>query len=256
MVVARSGYNDATHTEANRYVETFDFRTSTMIREHVRNAFNLNGVNYPYPAGSWDAFIDYCRSSRNQNGDAGYFYRFGYLNLVNFWLDRYPHAHETPGLWATSEQPLKAVKNSVEAFLRVMQDTHTSDRVGLAIYNSPSGWGKLEHELTLDYDAIGNIANHRQAAHYDSATNIAAGLDTACEELDAHGREDSVKMIVLMTDGVPTFPQSADYARSLAVESAQKCAYKGYRVITISLGTAADTSLMDHIANMTGRSPF
>ncbi len=252
----RSGYNNSLHTDSNRYEETIEFDTSTEIRAHARTAFNLNAVPYPYPSGSWDDYIDYCRSSSNQNGDAGYFYRFGYLNLVNYWLDRRPASDQTPDLWKTSEQPITAVKNSVDVFLAFMQEMNTSDRVGLAVYNSSSGWGKLEQELTLDYGVVSDISRHRQAGHYHSMTNIAAGLDTARNELEQNAREGALKMIVLMTDGVPTYPNSSSYASQLALNAAQECASRHYPVVTISLGTGADTALMQQIAAITGGLSF
>ncbi len=250
-VQIRSGYQDDLHVDWNRYEETFYFDTSSKIRAHARTAFQLNGVPYPYPDGSWDSYIDYCRSKTNQNGDAGYFYQFGYMNLVNYWLDQKPRNSQTPDLWKTSEYPITAVKNAVDVFLAFMQEVNTSDQVGLAVYNSSSGWGKLEQELTLNYSVLSDVSRHRQAGHYHNMTNIAAGLDTAREELQVHARAGALKMIVLMTDGVPTFPNSTAYARQLAIQAAEQCAIAGYPVVTVSLGTGADVALMDLIANMT-----
>jgi hypothetical protein len=247
----QSGYRDELHVDSNRYAELFQFDTSSKIRAHARTSFQLNGVQYPYPSGSWDDYINYCRSKSNQNGNAGYFYQFGYLNLINYWLDRKPRNEQTPDLWKTSEYPITAVKNAVDVFLAFMQEFNTSDKVGLAVYNSPTGWGKLEQELTLDYQILSDISRHRQAGHYHTMTNIAAGLDTAREELQRNARAEAFKMIVLMTDGIPTYPNSTSYARELAVDAAQQCAIAGYPVVTISLGTGADAQLMQLIADMT-----
>jgi hypothetical protein len=253
-VVVRSGHNGYPTQNWNRYEETFDFGTSSKVRIAAKKAWALNGVSYPYPAGSWNEYIDYCTSSSssNRNNEAGYLYKFGYMNYVNYLLESRPQYAETPDLWRTSEQPVTAVKNAVDVFLGFMQEMNTSDRVGLAVYNSSSGWGELEQQLTLDYGVLSTISRQRQAGHYHRMTNIAAGLDTARNELEANGREGALRIIVLMTDGIPTYPNSTSYARDLALQAAQDCADARFPVVTISLGQGADTDLMQQIADMTG----
>ena len=253
-VKVRSGHWDSNQQDWNRYEENFWTESTSQVRSAARKAWGLNSTSYPYPGGSWNEYIDYCTSSQssNQNKQAGYRYQFGYRNFVNYLLNWRPSHASTPLLANTSEQPITAVKNSVDVFLGFMQEINTSDRVGLAIYNSSSGWGKLEQELTLNYGVLSSISRQRQAGHYHSMTNIAAGLDEARQELQSRGRAGALKMIVLMTDGVPTFPQSTSYARQLAINAAQECANAKFPVVTISLGTGADVALMEQIAQMTG----
>lgn len=252
-VQVRSGYKYSPYTNENRYYETIYFDSSSNVRAAAKKAFGLNGVSWPYPSGSWDSYIDYCTSSSssNRNKQAGYRYRFGYMNWVNFLLEKEPAYNETPVLWQVTEQPITAVKNAVNVFIDHMEAMNSGDRVGLAAYNSPSGWGQLEQSLTENFSVISSISEQRQAGHYHNMTNIAAGLDTARNELETSGRQNVAKRIVLMTDGVPTYPQSSSYSRSLAIAAAQACADAGIPVTTISLGSGADVALMQQIADMT-----
>lgn len=248
-VDVRAGHNGLPHTSSNQYSETILFDTASRIRAHARTCFGLDGVGYPYPQGSWDNFIDYCRTS-SFNSDAGYHHRFGLLNLVNYWLERQPAANQTPDLWMTSEQPITAVKNAVSVFIAFMQEKETDDRVALSVYNSPSGDAILERSLAQDFDQLESISRHRQAGHYDPFTNIGAGLREAWMELDQNARPGAFKMIVLMTDGIANRPSSDPIGYVL--DQVAECQSRKYPVITISLGANADTSLMQQVADMTG----
>ena len=249
-VLVRSGHNGAPMTTANLYEETFLFDTTTRIRTHMKNCFGLNGVAYPYPAGGWDEYIDYCRSSSGANKNAGYRYQFGYMNLVNYWLETREAAHETPDLWMVSEQPITAVKNSVSLFLSFLQEVDTDDQLGLAVYNSSTGQGELERQLGQAFDEVEQISRERQAGHYEAYTNIGAGLKTAREEMQASARPGAFKMIVLMTDGVANRPTSDPMG--YVMDQVALCQDLGYPVVTISLGAGADVALMQQIADMTG----
>lgn len=255
-VKVRSGYWSSNHSSSNRYEETFDFTTVSAVRNAAKKAFELNSVSYPYPGGSWDNFIDYCTDmyntdSRNANQNAGYKYKFGYLNWINYLCERQYSKNATPDLWQTSQQPITAVKNSVDVFLAYMQSMNGGDRIGLAAYNGSDGWGRLEQPLTTNFGVISNISRERQAGHFHAMTNIAAGLDKARAELENNGRANVVKRIVLMTDGVPTYPGSSSNSRNLAIQAAHDCATAKIPVCTISLGSGADTVLMQEIANIT-----
>lgn len=255
-VKVRSGHWSSNTSNSNRYEEEFDFGSNSDVRTAAKKAWGLNSVSYPYPGGSWDEYIDYCcdhsnRDSRAANENAGYKYKFGYMNWVNYLLEKRSSYSSTPTLWQTSEQPITAVKNSVDVFLNLMQGINGGDHIGLAVYNSSSGWGKLEQGLTPNFGVIGTLSRERQSNHYHAMTNIAAGLDTARTELTNNGRPNVVRRIVLMTDGVPTWPNNTTYARNLAIQAAQDCANEGIQVATISLGSGADVPLMSQIADIT-----
>jgi Mg-chelatase subunit ChlD len=219
----------------------------------VKTTLGLNSVPYPYPSGSWNDYINYVKSSSSTYiVDAGYYKRYGYLTLVNYWLEKKPMASETPVLWMTSEQPITAVKEAVTVFLAYLQEVETDDRVGLAVYTAADGTSVLETGLTQDLPFIEDISRHRQAGHYDRYTNIGAGIQKARIELEQNARPGAFKMIVLMTDGIANRPTDEATGRAYALEEAELCAAAKYPIVTISLGAEADTDLMQQIADLTG----
>lgn len=223
--------------------------SSSDATSKIRKQLGLDTVKYPYPSGSWDDYINYVKSSISPSS---YRHCYGYKTLINYWLNSKPLYRETPDLWKVSAQPITALKNSVTVFLAFLREVDTDDRLGLAVYTAADGTALLEHELTGDYDAIEQISRHRQAGHYDHYTNIGAGLKTGLEEILQHGRVGAFKMIVLMTDGLANRPNNATQGKAYALGQAEACAAAKIPVVTISLGTEADTNLMQQIADMTG----
>jgi hypothetical protein len=236
--------------------ESFDF-TSGNINDTLKTALGLDNVSYPYShGGSWDAYINYVKSSSNVNYDAGYRYKFGAMNLITLWLENYAAYSQVPDLWKTSAQPVTALKGAVSIFMDFIREVQTDDRVSLIIYDALDGEAIVEKTLTTDLDAISDIVTHRQAGHYTSYTNIGAGMHSARLELDQNGRPNAFKLIVLMTDG------NANYAKgSYSVSAANQYVYdeaalaadqsRRYPVVTIGLGAAADTSILQSVSNTT-----
>jgi hypothetical protein len=216
----------------------------------VKRKLGLDRVKYPYPSGSWDDYIRYVMTSDSVRS-AGYRRQYGGLTLVNYWLERQPRHDQTPDLWKTSQQPITAVKDSVQLFLAYLQEVQTNDRIGLAVYTSTDGTGTLETGLTDDYQKVEDISRQRQAGHYHSFTNIGAGLAKARKELEDNGRPGALKMIVLMTDGVANRPTGTSQAKAYVNAEADKCAKDGFPVVTVSLGTGADKDLMQSVADKT-----
>ncbi len=232
------------------YGENFDFSD---FRAAAKTALELTDVPYPYASGSWNSFIDYCRSNYT-NRSAGFQYKLGYANLINYWLEQKPAANQTEDLWKLSAQPVTAVKDALDVFMEYVTAVDTNDRIGLAVYDAADGNGELESELTMDFDYVVDLARHRQAGHYHSYTNIAAGMSTAIEQLQQNGRSGAFKMIVLMTDGRANwyngqYNTSAAYSAVLA--EAQAAANLNIPVVAISLGAGADTTLMNSVADLT-----
>ena len=217
----------------------------------VKTLLGLNGVPYPYPSGSWDDYINYVRNNANIN-NAGYRRDYGYLTLVNYWLEMKPQHNQTPDLWKTNEQPITAVKEAVTVLLSYLQEVDTDDRLGLSVYTAADGTAKLETGLTHDYPLVETISRQRQAGHYHTYTNIGAGLQKARLELDNNARPGAFKMIVLMTDGIANLPSNTTVGCQFALDEAQQCAVHTYPVVTVSLGAAADVAIMDNIAQITG----
>lgn len=237
-------------------VQAFDFdgqRTNTL-----RSALGLDNVSYPYPGGSWNDYISYCLGT-GQNNNAGYRYRFGYFNWINYLLERQYSHDSTPDLWKASAQPITAVKNSVDLFIHFMQEGDGRDRIGLAVYNAPNGNGLLESTLTENLPFIMTQARQRQAGHYHNYTNIGGGMTVGREELEARGRKGAVKMMVLLTDGQANWANGGvnnNAAKQYVLNEAYLCADEGIIILTISLGAGADTALMNQVAEITAGRHF
>ncbi len=244
----KSGSNAAYFENTNGYGEPFEFT----LPETFVGALELSSVPYPYPSGSWVDYVNYVMTSGNANSNAGYQYKYGYMNLVNYWLERQPAHSQTPDLHLVTAQPLATVKDAVSLFVDYVREINTRDRVGLAVFNSATGDGVVEVPLSFDLDQAVAAAQAKQAGHYHNMTNIGGGLGAAVDELTQNGRDGAFKMIVVLADGGANFyagtndPVAAsDFARSEAARAYQL----KQKVMTISLGLGADTSLMQQLAD-------
>jgi hypothetical protein len=240
--------------KANSKTRTIDFNSDD-IDDICKSALGLNSATYPYSYGSWDSYIDWCQANDEQNDDyGGYRWKFGYMSLMVYWLEKYPENFKNPDLWKVSAQPVTALKNATDAFMDFIQEVDTDDRVGLAIYNASDGEGYLESGLTHDLDSLVTIVQHRQAGHYHQYTNIGGGLKAGREELEANGRPGAFKMVVLMTDGKANWTDGEydeDAAADFLLAEAQLCADKRFPILAVSLGSGADTSIMQQVADLT-----
>jgi len=97
---------------------------------------------------------------------------------------------------------------------------------------------------------VEDISRQRQAGHYDTMTNIGAGLQVARRELEDNARVGAFKMIVLMTDGQANLPSYR--ANSFLLQEAQRCADNHFPVVAVSLGANADANIMQQVADITG----
>jgi len=251
-VWVKSGENGS--GEGPGYGEPFDFHPDT-INSTIKHVFALDSTPYPGESGSWDSYINYCKSSSQTNADVGYRYKFGVMNLMNYWLEKKPANNQTSFLWQVSAQPITAVKNAVDVFTVFIQESSDKDRIGFSAYNSVDpGYAKLESGLTTDFDLITNLVRQRQAGHYHNYTNIGAGMQVAREEIEANAHTGAFKMMVVLTDGKANWVNGGydlDAARAYVLNEAQKAADAKIPVITISLGADADTALMQQVADIT-----
>lgn len=210
----------------------------------IRRALGIDNVYYPYPSGSWNEFILYALfSDYLQNADQQY--KFGMLSFVHFVNDRKPLPSQTPDLYRTRQQPIGALKDSVDLLVDYLREVEANDRIGLAIYSTSA---RLESGLTDDLDRIKDATGRQQP---NGATNISEGMRLARLELEDNSRDSASRMMVLMTDGQANRPGNPAYAKLLCLEEAARAEEAGIRVMTISLGLGADTDLMEQIAEET-----
>jgi hypothetical protein len=188
--------------------------------ENVKICFGLDDVDYPYPSGSWDSFINHCRSS-NTVKNAGYRKKYGGLTFVDYLLENKKNHQQTPDLWKTSHYPFHAVKEGASLFLQFLTDLDFGDEVGLVSYDMYSRVEDFldeddvyidirDNPITSDYAAIDVIQRHKQAGHYYSTTAMGSGIRDARELLlgdpdnpDDQGaaRFGARPTIIIMTDG-------------------------------------------------------
>ena len=226
--------------------------SSSWTNSKIRTELGLDKVPYPFPSGSWDDYISYVKGSSGSQLPTSYRHHYGYLTFMNYLLERQPGANQTPGLWQTSQQPITAVKNAVTVFLSYLQEVDTDDRLGLSIYTASDGTAVLEQSLTRNFSVIETKSRQRQAGHYDQYTNIGDGMKVARQEIVNHARPGAFRMIVLMTDGIANRPSNESYARSYALQEANKAASARIPIVTVSFGAEADKNLMQQIADITG----
>lgn len=239
----KSGCNQS--GEGSGYGERFEDTPA-----NIKAYFGLTNVPYPYPSGSWDDYISYVKSSSYVN-KAGYRKKYGFLTLINYWLEQKPRNQDTPDLWMVSEQPVQQLKEATRMFFEYIQEVPTNDRISLVIYNSPNQTALVEHHLSDNFSGVLETVRQRQAGHYDHYTNIGAGVQHGIDELLANGRQGAFKMIVLMTDGVANRPNNTSEARAFALQQAQRAAENRLPIFTIGLGMEADTNLLVQMAEMT-----
>jgi Flp pilus assembly protein TadG len=194
----------------------YDFYDSATIA----TALGLDNVPYPYPAGSWYNYIDYCRDASNTTSyydaeleNVGFRRKFGMKTLVEFWLKHYKKFNQTPDLWKTRHYPFHAVKEGATLFCNFLSNLDYGDHLGLVTYDTSSRIETLLNDngmpivnlgsqlLTPNHSDIDTIQRHKQAAHYASTTNIGGGLNDAIRLLREHGRYGARPTILLMTDG-------------------------------------------------------
>ena len=104
----------------------------------------------------------------------------------------------------------------------------------------------LEHPLTPDYAQIREALDRLQARGARGGTNVAAGIRLGVEELlglsanGSHFRPDAQRLILLLTDGIPTFPvgntASDSEDKILAISAAHVAFEGGIRIYAYGMG--------------------
>jgi len=111
---------------------------------------------------------------------------------------------------------------------------------------------KLEVPLTRNYDRVGRALDEVAARPPRGATNFAAGIRLATQELAgltgavSSARPDAKKVILFLTDGFPTFPSGQATVSDpgdleAAVNAARVAHAAGIRINSYALGTQALT---------------
>jgi Flp pilus assembly protein TadG len=225
----------------------------------VESTSELDYIAYPaFRNGSWDwnNYIDYCRQSNNQMArtDSNFQERFGLKTLVNFVMESYSQASRTE-LAITPAQPLQAVKDAVQSMKNKIESLDSLDNVSLEIFGTSSNH---EIDLTHDLQDVPARLYAMQAGHYNTSTNLGAGLDEAIDELQSErARNGAAKIIIVLTDGKPNCDQWNNYvgdnsptAINWAVDRAQYAADNRMTIYSVAVGQDANRDITRQIAEI------
>ena len=250
----------------------------------VKSQFGLTSVAYPFPSGSWDNFIDFCRTDSSVKS-AGYRRQYGGLNFVQYLLTQKPTYAQTPVLWKTPQYPFHAMKQGMTLFTEFLSDLQLNDELGLAIYDETA---RVENTLNFDgyninisanpitsnFADINAIQRHRQAGHYNLYTAMGDGIYEGRSLLQQHSRYGAKPTLLIMTDGQANRSPSgwsapadwnwaaltdfdgdgdADYTttdvhKKYSFYQAREAINAGFTIHTLTVGADADRALMQAIA--------
>ena len=221
-------------------------------------------VEWPFTSGNWTDYINYVRSNSTEmyGTDSSLRYRYGIKTVVNYLLEKQSCHEWCPELAATPEEPLKSVKNAVQAMIDEIVSLDTDDHVSLEAF---AQYGYHLHDLTVPASAdelpaalqeIPDTLNGYQAGHFTSVTNIGAGFQEALDELSSsRARTSAAKVVILLTDGKPNVNHQNYYvgndapsAISWAEDSAAELAEAGAVVYVIGVGGDVNADLCEGLA--------
>ncbi|MCA9026080.1 MAG: hypothetical protein KDA86_12805 [Planctomycetaceae bacterium] len=217
-VWVKSGCNSS--GDGRGYGERFDSpesgQTSVAIRfddsdENVKAYFGLDDVDYPFPSGSWNDYINYVRNDSEVNR-GNHRETYGGITFVHYLLERRPKHSQTPAISKASHFPFHAVREGNDLFVDFLANLGFGDHVGLVSYDQERRIESVLNEdgqsidisadpLDANYDAIKTIMSYKQANNYYPYTNIGGGIRQAIDMIDDFSRDGSRPTILLMTDG-------------------------------------------------------
>lgn len=137
-----------------------------------------------------------------------------------------------------------ALKDAVAAFISVLQQSQSNDRVGFSVYSTE---GHLATGLTLDLPSVLRDVRSRNA---DGWTNMGQGMEKGRVELTNNARLGTKKLMVVMTDGMANRPTNRDPFQYVRDEAAL-AATAGIPIVAISFSADSDQNIMQYIADTT-----
>ncbi len=144
-------------------------------------------------------------------------------------------------------EPFTTVTKTAKNFVKNLTQ---NDQVSVVAFGTLS---KLESTLTKDKDvATLSIENLFLSTTTQEQTNITGGLQNAMDELSSgRARTDSKKVLILLTDGIPTEPTKigeVDYPSTSAQALASQVKAQGINVFTIGLGKNVSDGFLKSLA--------
>jgi Flp pilus assembly protein TadG len=221
--------------------------------------------SWPWSGGSWNDYISYVSANNTQMyyTDSSLRYRYGIKTVVNYLLERQANNSSCSDLPDAPEMPIKSAKDAVQTMIDLIVSLDTQDHVSLEVFATSS-----RHEVNLTIPSGGqSLASalqvvpatlyERQAGHYDSTTNIGAGLNQGLTELtSSRARSAAAKVIILLTDGKPNVGSGSMSPEAYTIDRATAAANNRITIYCVGLGGDADPDLLQQIADIGGGQYF
>lgn len=208
-------------------------------------------------AWTWGNFIDYVGANNTfmYGTQPSFRYRFGLKTFTNFLLEKYPGINHNNNLWQTPQQPLRAVKDAVQAMVEEVVALESLDQMSLEIFATTA---RHEVDLTTNLQSVSERLYHMQAGHYDTTTNIGGGIAAGMDELTSdRARGAARKIMLLMSDGKPNVNSEGSNVgegdpgvSAWVLAIAQSAADENITIYTVSVGQDVDQNIMAQIANI------
>lgn len=224
----------------SRSVADYDYKDNgdaAALNEKL-DYFGLSSIPWPYPQGSWEGFLKYCRYEYNRGKSSAEYgsrmygsgrrFRYTAAAFINYLLDEQCYHSYVPQLADTPVYPFHSVKNGTTLFLDFLENLDFGDAVGVVAYaqhakvmdqvpfystdwryskgNCPPGVCSVSADvsgepISKDYNAVDLIQRHTQAGHFSWSTAMGDGILMGRQLLDDHARYGSRKTLLVMTDG-------------------------------------------------------
>jgi Mg-chelatase subunit ChlD len=163
------------------------------------------------------------------------------------------------GIWDTANPPQPITDARAAAASFVDRNNPRLSRLSVVSYSTAAS---VNRTLTNDLQAVKNAVNSVGQPYPTGCTNAADGIKKAREELlGTRKRNNAVRFIIFLTDGLPNYPQCPSCpstpngcpAAMTAVRTEAGIASQNAIVIyTIGLGTSTDKALLADVASLTG----
>jgi hypothetical protein len=252
--------------------------TQTYWQAYIDDVVSNNGVL------GYRSYVSWCLDSgRDQAADS-----IGDFAQISVNSPNCPYHNESTAggtfSFPPSEQPTHAERRSVIAGLQEVKTKNTTisdpnqmDWVSIVTFDKVAGTA-VRLNLTSDYDSAMQSATKMQAVGYNgNSTATETGLIAAYNLIKAksqggQGRENTQKVVILLTDGVANLQTSSnstissyesahassnyyggsDYPSDAALMQADTMNSGHWKLYALALGLAADYDFMDRMARMGG----
>jgi len=154
--------------------------------------------------------------------------------------------------------PLKLRFSAFSLFMRLLRE---DDALGLVRFDDAATVVVPLHPMATEKDRQALEQALTTFSTRGRYTNIYAALKTALHHMQQRGREDAVRAVILISDGLMDVNPAAGVRNADALRQLHETLLPAYqaaqvKVVTLALSPGADRSLLQAIAAMTGGSFF